>query len=69
MLPREVAALFHEVRMAGNDANHQLAGDHRTALLALRLTWRLGVWFQRTFADPAFKSGAFLPPRPPVDES
>jgi len=40
ILPREVASLFHEVRKAGNDANHKLAGDHRTALLALRLTWR-----------------------------
>jgi len=42
IVPREVGNLFHEVRRAGNDANHRLAGDHRTALLALRLTWQLG---------------------------
>lgn len=42
ILPREVADLFHEVRKAGNDANHNLAGDHRSALLALRPTWPKG---------------------------
>lgn len=67
ILPREVSTLFHEVRKAGNDANHKLAGDHRIALLALRLTWQLSVWFHRTFKDAAFKSGPFLPPRPPAD--
>jgi len=43
ILPREVASLFHEVRRAGNDANHKLAGDHRSALLALKLSWQLGL--------------------------
>jgi type I restriction enzyme R subunit len=68
ILPREVSALFHEVRKAGNDANHKLAGDHRVALLALRLTWQLSVWFHRTFKDPEFKSGPFLPPTAPADQ-
>ena len=66
ILPREVSSLFHEVRKAGNDANHKLAGDHRVALLALRLTWQLSVWFHRTFEDPDFKSGPFLPPTEPA---
>ncbi len=61
IVPREVGNLFHEVRRAGNDANHKLAGDHRSGLLGLRLTWQLGVWFHRTFKDPAFKSGPFQP--------
>lgn len=69
IVPREVGGLFTEVRKAGNDANHRLAGDHRTALLGLRLTWQLGVWFHRTFKDPAFKSGPFQPPAPPANES
>lgn len=69
ILPREVASLFHEVRRAGNDANHKLAGDHRTALLALKLTWQLSLWFHRAFKDPGFKSGPFLPPTSPVDQS
>lgn len=45
IVPREVGRLFHEVRRAGNEASHRMADDHRTALLALRLTWQLGVWF------------------------
>ena len=69
IVPREVGTLFTEVRKAGNDANHRLGGDHRTALLVLRLTWQLGVWFHRTFKDPAFKSGPFQPPAPPANES
>ncbi|MBV2204255.1 MAG: type I restriction-modification system endonuclease [Pseudomonas sp.] len=69
IVPHEVGALFAEVRKAGNDANHGSSGDHRTALLGLRLTWQLGVWFHRTFKDPAFKSGPFQPPAPPANES
>ena len=68
IVPREVGGLFTEVRKSGNDANHRLAGDHRTALLGLRLTWQLSVWFHRTFNDPAFKSGPFQPPVPPANE-
>ena len=66
---REVAELFHSVRTAGNDANHKLAGDHSKALGALKMSWQLGVWFHRTFGDRAFKSGSFVLPKPPADES
>jgi type I restriction enzyme, R subunit len=69
ILPREVSSLFHEVRKAGNDANHKLAGDHRTALMALRLTWQLSLWFHRTFKDPSFKSGPFQPPASPKNQA
>jgi len=69
IVPREVGGLFHEIRKAGNDANHNLAADHRTALMAMRLAWQLGVWFHRTFKEPEFKSGPFIPPTPPADES
>ncbi len=69
ILPREIAQLFGEVRRAGNAANHALSGDHRSALTTLRITWQLGVWFQRTFGQAQFKSGPFLPPAPPRDES
>jgi type I restriction enzyme R subunit len=69
ILPSEVAQLFGEVRRAGNAANHALVGDHRTALAVLKITWQLGVWFHRTFANAAFKSGPFVPPYPPKDES
>lgn len=69
IVPREVGGLFTNIRKAGNDANHRLGGDHRSALLSLRLSWQLSVWFHRTFKDPAFKSGPFQPPVPPANES
>ncbi len=69
ILPREVAQLFGEVRRDGNEANHALRDDHRTALLALKNTWKIGVWFHQTFNDPGFKSGPFIPPSAPKDES
>ncbi len=68
ILPREIAQLFGEVRRAGNAASHAIAGDHRTALAALKITWQLGVWFHRTFASSSFKSGPFIPPIAPKDE-
>src|SRR5689334_8971459 len=55
ILPREVAQLFGEVRRAGNAATHAIVGDHRTALAVLKITWQLGVWFHRTFANAGFK--------------
>src|SRR5262249_27460685 len=69
ILPREIAQLFGEVRRAGNAASHAMAGDHRTALAALKITWQLGLWFHRTFQDPSFRSGPFIPPQAPRDES
>jgi len=69
ILPREIHQLFNEIRRTGNAANHSLAGDHRSALSVLKITWQLSVWFHRTFSDPRFKSGPFIPPRPPADET
>lgn len=68
LLP-EIAQLFGEVRRAGNAASHAGAGDHRAALATLKIVWQLGVWFHRTFADPAFESLPFVPPAAPKDES
>jgi type I restriction enzyme R subunit len=69
ILTREVAQLFFEVRKAGNDANHALRGDHRTALACLKITRQLGIWYHRTFSNQDFKAGPFIPPAPPPDES
>jgi len=66
VLEREVAELFHGLRRKGNLANHDLHGDHATALKILRMAWQLGVWFHRTFGDPQFRSGPFQPPQPPA---
>lgn len=69
VLPREVFQIFSEIRRAGNAANHALTDDHRSALSTLKLTWQLGLWFHRSFKDQNYKSGPFLPPQPPKDES
>jgi type I restriction enzyme R subunit len=69
ILPYEIHQLFGEVRRTGNSANHALAGDHRTALAMLKIVWQLGVWFHRTFKDANFKSGPFIPPQPPANET
>ncbi|MDI1313516.1 type I restriction-modification system endonuclease [Prosthecobacter sp.] len=69
ILPREMWQIFGEVRRSGNAANHALSGDHRTALTTMKLAWQIGVWFHRTFKDPKFKSGPFIPPQPPADET
>ncbi len=61
ILPREIAHLFGEVRRTGNAANHAIAGDHRAAPVALKISWQLGLWFHRTFRNPQFKSGPFIP--------
>jgi type I restriction enzyme, R subunit len=69
ILTREIAQLFGEVRRTGNAANHDLAGDHRTALTAMKITWQLGIWFHRTFSDQDYRPGPFKPPKSPIDES
>ena len=69
VLPREIYQIFGEIRREGNAANHALSGDHRTALTALKLAWQLSLWFHRTFKDAGFKSGPFIPPQAPKDET
>lgn len=61
----EVSDLFHSIRKAGNRAVHDSEGTQRDALHQLRIAWRLGVWFQRAFKSPTFKSGPFMPPPDP----
>jgi type I restriction enzyme R subunit len=69
ILPQDVYQLFGELRRTGNAANHALAGDHHAALTMLKIAWQVGVWFHRTFKDDKFKSGPFIPPQAPKDES
>jgi type I restriction enzyme R subunit len=69
ILPREIAQLFDQVRRLGNAASHAMIGDHRAALSMLKISWQLGIWFHRTFKNPAFKSGPFIPPQSPKNES
>ncbi|TSA12872.1 MAG: type I restriction-modification system endonuclease [Comamonadaceae bacterium] len=69
VLPREVKQVFDQIRVNGNAANHALQGDHAAALSTLKLCWQLSLWFHRTFKDTAYRSGPFVPPQPPADES
>lgn len=69
VLPREVKQVLDQIRVTGNAANHALQGDHAAALSTLKLCWQLCLWFHRTFKDAAFKSGPFIPPHAPADES
>lgn len=69
VLPKEVKQVFDQIRVTGNAANHALRGDHAAALSTLKLCWQLCLWFHRTFRDANFRSGPFVPPKPPADES
>lgn len=61
----EVVDHFHALRKAGNIAVHEHAGTRRDALHAIRIAWKLGVWYQRAFKDRHIQSGAFVPPPDP----
>ena len=69
ILTPEVSQLFGEVRRAGNAASHAMVGDHRAALGCMRIAWQLGLWYHRTFANREYKSGPFMPPSAPKNES
>lgn len=68
VLPREVADLFFHLKQVGNVAAHEDRGTAADALTSLKIARELGIWYHRTYHDAtAFKSGPFVPPRPPVD--
>ena len=63
-VPPPAMDLFHQIRMAGNQATHARAGDHAQALITLKVARELAVWFHRSFGNqPALKAGPFVPPQ------
>lgn len=66
-LPREVSDIFHGLRVAGNQAAHEVRDSHADALRALKLARQLAAWYFRAFHDAALKLGPFVPPQKPVD--
>jgi len=62
VLPSDIFQLFDQLRYFGNTANHANQGDQATALNILKMGWQLGVWFQRAFVKPDFKTVEFVPP-------
>lgn len=70
ILRGDVDRLFHELRIAGNEATHALEGDARKALSCLKYARWLGIWFHRTITkDRNFDPGPFLPPPNPIHET
>jgi type I restriction enzyme R subunit len=65
IVPPEIGRLFSEARRVGNSASHALRNDHASSLSAIKIAWQLSVWFHRTFKQPDFKSGPFVPPPGP----
>lgn len=68
ILSPDVTQLFHGIRKAGNHAVHDHAGSQGDALYQLRMARTLAIWFHRSFSQPDFKPGPFLPP-PDPDEA
>ncbi len=69
LLQGEIRLVFDQIRINGNAANHALEGNHADALSTLKLCWQLALWFHRTFKDANFRSGPFVPPKPPQHET
>jgi len=68
VLTRDIASLFHAIRIKGNEATHDFTGTPSDALSALKFCRTLGVWYRRTFGrDPNFKPGPFRPPQAPSE--
>ncbi|CAN5478200.1 type I restriction-modification system endonuclease [soil metagenome] len=60
-------ALFHQIRVLGNEAVHQLAGTQAEALHQLKVAHQLAIWFQRSFGNNRkFDPGPFVPPTEPA---
>ncbi|NDJ21119.1 type I restriction-modification system endonuclease [Nostoc sp. B(2019)] len=70
LIKGEVDRLFHELRKIGNQATHELSGNHRTALSGLKYARVLGIWFHRAFGgERNFDPGPFIPPPDPKTET
>lgn len=66
-MPRNVADLFHTIRMTGNEAAHHFDGSQsqQDALVVLELARDIAVWFHRASRDDLFDPGPFVPPPNP----
>jgi type I restriction enzyme, R subunit len=63
VVPPEVLKLFRQMRIVGNRATHDGAGEYSDALANLKLARQLAIWFHPTFGHvPTFKPGPFVPP-------
>jgi type I restriction enzyme R subunit len=68
----EIRDHFEIIRLRGNEAAHNDAGERKIALAALITAHRLAIWFHRVAGNlPEFDPGPFRPPPNPasVEES
>lgn len=64
----QAMTLFHQLRIAGNEAVHGDLDDFGAALNGLKVARQLAVWFVRSYGgQPQFNPGPFIPPPAPVD--
>jgi type I restriction enzyme R subunit len=67
-IPDQVADLFHQIRIVGNEANHEYTGNYSEALTTLKMARQLAIWFHRTFSrDRTFRPEPFVPPQNPAN--
>ncbi len=50
-LDREILAMLHFLKNAGNEAVHEGAEDQQKLVTAMLAAWQISIWFVRTFAD------------------
>lgn len=64
----QIAEIFHYLRKVGNRAAHDFVGSHQDALQALHLSFKLAIWFHRTFGKPGagWKPPVYAPPPDPT---
>lgn len=66
-LTPEVSVIFHGIRKAGNQAVHAHLGTRDGAFHQLRMARTLSVWFHKSFKNPSFKAGPFVPLTDPLE--
>lgn len=68
LLDQSLHQIMRTVRLAGNEAVHELAGSRREAFHQLKLVRQLAVWFHKTVSgNTSYKAGPFVPPPDPAD--
>ncbi len=66
--PDNIIDAMHWLRRQGNVAAHDIAGERRDALHAIKLCHRLGVWFHATVGNKPGLRLPFVPPRARDDD-
>ena len=66
--PENIVEAMHWLRRQGNEAAHDIAGERRDALHAVKLCHRLGVCFHATVANKPGFSLPYVPPRIKADD-